>query len=134
MPKIIPEKEIRYSFARSSGAGGQNVNKTSTKVVTHWSVKKSTTYTEEEKNRIRHKLSNKLNSGDEIVITCEEQRSQAQNKKQSTERLRFLVANSLRVVKKRKATHPTLSSKIKRLKGKKIRSETKKARRNVSTD
>ncbi len=128
----IPENEIQITFARSSGAGGQNVNKTSTKAILHWSVGNSNVFTFEEKERIRMKLVNRLNNLDEIVIMSEEERSQFQNREQGIERLRTLVSQALIIPKKRRATKPTYSSKLERLETKKQHSKTKSERRNVA--
>lgn len=127
--KQIPESELRISFTRSSGAGGQNVNKTSTKVIVHWRVGMSGIFNDEEKDRIRTKLSNRLNSEDEVVVVSEEERSQPQNREIAVARLNELVIKALHVPKKRRPTRPTYASKLKRLETKKKRSEVKKGRR-----
>ncbi len=129
--KKIPDNELVITFARSSGAGGQNVNKTSTKAIIHWSVKNSSAFSDIEKQIIREKLINKLNNEDEIVIDSEEERSQPQNKEIAITRLNNLVINALHVPKIRRPTRPTKSSKLKRLEGKKIRSQIKSDRKTV---
>jgi len=127
----IPESELAITFARSSGAGGQNVNKTSTKVFVHWSVGKSFVLSEEEKNRVRTKLANRINNEDEVVVFSEEERSQLQNRESAVARLQELVNEALHVPKVRRATRPTRSSKLKRLESKKIRSQIKTARKSL---
>lgn len=127
----IPESEIKITFARSSGAGGQNVNKTSTKVILHWKVRESNIFSDIEKDRIRTKLANRLNDEDEIVIMAEEERSQPQNRAQALSRLQSLVDQALVIPKRRRPTKPTYSSKLKRLATKKQRSEVKAGRRVV---
>ena len=129
--KQIPDSEIKITFARSSGAGGQNVNKTSTKAVLHWKVVESTIFSPAEKARIRTKLVNRLNDEDEIVIMAEEERSQLQNKLQAIARLQSLVSRALVIPKRRKPTRPTYSSKLKRLETKKQHSIKKASRRAV---
>lgn len=124
----IPSNEIKISFARSSGAGGQNVNKTNTKVIAHWSVGRSHILTTEEKSRVREKLTNKINFFDEVVVMSEEERSQPQNRAVAITRLQGLVSKALYVPKKRRPTRPTKASKLRRIKSKKIRSRLKAAR------
>lgn len=127
----IPLTEFHFTFVRSSGAGGQNVNKTATKAVGRWSVGKSRVFTEREKARIRVKLANKLNNQDEIVVTSEEERSQAQNRELAITRLQWLISRALLIPKKRRPTRPTWSSKLKRLASKRKRAELKKARQSL---
>lgn len=127
----IPINEIRLTFSRSSGAGGQNVNKTSTKTTVHWSVGRSLILTDEEKVRVRAKLAGRINANDEVVVTAEDERSQAQNKLLAIARLQTLVARALSVPKKRKATRPTLASKLRRLESKTKRSQVKAGRREI---
>lgn len=126
----ISNSELKLTFSCSSGAGGQNVNKTFTKVFVHWNVGKSRVFSEEEKFRIRMKLKNRLNNYDEVVVDSEEERSQTQNRDLAVSRLQSLVVEALKVPKKRRATRPTKSSKLKRLESKKKRGEVKKLRRN----
>jgi ribosome-associated protein len=127
----IPENELNITFARSSGKGGQNVNKTSTKVIIHWPIGKSIVLTDEEKARLRIKLANRINNEDELVLMSEEERSQPQNRESVIARLQMLVSQALRVPKKRKPTKPTRASKLKRLESKKIRSRIKQERRTL---
>lgn len=126
--KHIPLSELQYTFSRSSGAGGQHVNKTATKVTVHWSVGKSSSFSDEQKRRIRSQLINRLNSQDEVVVTSEEERSQAQNKLRATAKIRSLVKDALRIPKKRIATKPTKAAKERRLESKRKRSQVKKMR------
>lgn len=127
--KTVPESEIKITFARSGGAGGQNVNKTSTKATIHWSIKNSFVFTDEEKERLRKFLSNKINHDDEVVVSVEQERSQLQNRNLAIEKLQELVSKALYIPKKRKATKPSFASKVERLDAKKKRSRLKKDRK-----
>lgn len=127
----LPETELVITFARSSGAGGQNVNKTATKAVVRWSVGRSAAFSDAEKQRLREKLAGRLNNADEIVLDCEEERSQPRNREIAITRLNDLVVAALRVPKLRRPTRPTGASKLKRLATKKIRSRIKSDRRTI---
>lgn len=127
----IPLKEIRVSFARSSGAGGQNINKTSTKVFVHWNIDNSNTINDRQKSILKNKLKNKINNDNELTIASETERSQIQNRKIGIDKLNILVNKALTVPKKRKPTKPTLSSKLKRLESKKKASLLKTSRKSI---
>ncbi len=114
----IPAREIKVSFAKSSGAGGQNVNKTATKVVARWSIDGSS-MTMEEKMRVRAKLANRINNNNEVVISSQAERSQMQNRALVILRLQTLVDKALNVPKKRRPTRPSKASKLRRLESKK---------------
>ena len=122
-------QEVNYKAVRSSGAGGQNVNKVASKVELHFSVTSSEAFSEEEKTRLLKKLENRLTNDGEMILQCEESRSQHKNKQLVTERFVELIKASLVKPKPRKKTKPTKASKLKRLENKKIVSEKKAARK-----
>ncbi len=126
--KSVPESEISEQFSRSGGSGGQNVNKLSTKAEVRWNVDASAAFTDEEKEKIKQVLNNRINKEGELLVVSQEERSQLQNRERAIERLNNLVNDALIPEKERKATKPTAGSKERRLETKKRRGETKKLR------
>lgn len=125
---LIPEKEISESFSRSSGKGGQNVNKVSTKVELRWNVDASAAFSEQDKEKIKKALANRVNKNGDLIITAEEERSQIQNRQRAMEKLNKLVEEALKPEKERIPTKPTRSSKERRLEEKRRQGEKKKFR------
>lgn len=123
------ENECIFSASRSSGPGGQNVNKVNTRIELRFSITASEIFSEEEKDKIRAKLKNRINSGDELVLFSEAKRSQLGNKVLVTEKFFALVEKSLTIQKKRVRTSPSASSKAKRLESKKIDAKKKQLRK-----
>ena len=121
--------ELSYKTSRSSGSGGQNVNKVETSVTVLWKVEDSAVFTESEKERILLKLKNKINAEGILQTTVSESRTQLQNKKIATEKIQELVNKSLIVPKKRIATKPSRAKVEKRLESKKKLSEKKENRK-----
>ena len=121
--------ELSFKTSRSSGSGGQNVNKVETSVTVLWKVEDSAVFTESKKERILLKLKNKINAEGILQTTVSESRTQLQNKKIATERIQELVNKSLIVPKKRIATKPSRAKVEKRLESKKKLSEKKENRK-----
>lgn len=123
------ESEFVYSASRSSGPGGQNVNKVNTKVELRLKIHNSSLFSDPEKTLLFGKLKNRINSEGELILVSQAERTMMQNKAAVTEKFFELVSKALTKQKKRRATKPTHSSKIKRLDEKKIRGELKKMRK-----
>ncbi len=121
--------ELIYSTSRSSGPGGQHVNKTDTKVELRFSVVNSKLLSEFQKKKLISKLGNKLTNDGELLLSAQSERSQLRNKDNVTKRFYKLLDTLLKPQKRRIATKPTLSSKIKRLDTKHRISEKKMRRK-----
>jgi len=126
----IPRSELEVRVSRSSGAGGQHVNKTSSRVELVWNVLGSRALSEEQRARLSDRLSSRISSEGEVRVVASDTRSQTQNRELAEERLIELVRRALIVPKKRRATKPTRASKEARLESKKRHSSKKAQRRN----
>ena len=121
--------ELQYKAVRSSGAGGQNVNKVSSKVVLSFDLKNSQALTEEEKALLENKIANRLTSEQILILNCDEDRSQIKNKAIVTKRFLDIITAGLVIPKIRKATKIPKSVIRKRIKDKKNVSDIKKNRK-----
>ncbi|MFL5509465.1 MAG: alternative ribosome rescue aminoacyl-tRNA hydrolase ArfB [Gemmatimonadaceae bacterium] len=124
----IPRGELDVRVSRSSGAGGQHVNKTSSRVEIFWNIERSPVLNEEQRGRLRTKLSSRLTSDGSVRVVASDMRSQSRNRGLAEERLADLIRRALTVPKKRRPTKPSKASKEARLESKK-RHSTKKADR-----
>ena len=125
--KILPE--LNFKAVRSSGAGGQNVNKVSSKVVLTFDLNTSKALSDVEKELLLSKLAPRLNSDAILILNCDEDRSQLKNKTIVTKRFLDLISKALIVPKKRKATKIPRSVIEKRIKEKRNTSEIKASRK-----
>ena len=121
-------KELSFKAIRSSGAGGQHVNKVSSKIVLTFDVLSSNNLDEEEKEILLKNLKTRLSKATILTLTCDESRSQHRNKEISIKRFLELILNGLKVKKPRKKSKPSKASIRKRLERKK-KQAFKKARR-----
>lgn len=129
MRNDIIVSELHFKAVRSSGPGGQNVNKVSSKVVLTFDLANSHALNEQEKVLIATKLATKLTSENILILNCDEDRSQLKNKTIVTKRFLILIEKALLVPKKRKATKVPRSVIEKRIKAKRNLSEIKLNRR-----
>jgi ribosome-associated protein len=124
----IPARELRLAFARSSGPGGQNVNKVSSKVELRWTPATSEALTETDRAWLLKKLARRLTADGELIVTSDRTRDQGKNRADAQAKLAAIVAAALIRPKKRRPTRPTRASKERRLGAKKHRAEIKRGR------
>ncbi|WP_264560260.1 alternative ribosome rescue aminoacyl-tRNA hydrolase ArfB [Flavobacterium sp. N2270] len=121
--------ELDFKAVRSSGAGGQNVNKVSSKVVLTFDLENSLGISDEEKELLKQKLSSKLTQNNVLILNCDEDRSQVKNKSIVIKRFLSIIEKGLHKPKIRRATKTPRSVKERRLNTKKIMSALKQNRK-----
>jgi ribosome-associated protein len=124
----IPDEEFEWKFIRSSGPGGQNVNKVASAVQLRFLLPRNVSLPTSARNRLRRLAGQRLVDDGSILISARSERSQEQNRRDALERLAELIRAALIEPKIRKKTRPTLGSKERRIESKKRRGATKQGR------
>jgi ribosome-associated protein len=130
----IPPDELSARATRSSGAGGQHVNKTSSRIQLSWDVSASAALDDAQRERILRKLASRLTDDGVLTVSVSDTRSQHRNREIAEDRITQLVRKALAVPKKRKPTRPTRAAREARLETKKLHSRKKKNRRPTTLD
>ena len=130
----IPRSELQFSYARSSGPGGQNVNKVNTKAIVHWDVINSPSLNEEVRQRLLQQQRNRINDRGQLVLSSDRWREQGRNVAECLSRLQTLVQAAARKPTIRKPTKPSRRANEKRLQEKRKLSQKKSLRRQRDDD
>ncbi|WP_179318481.1 alternative ribosome rescue aminoacyl-tRNA hydrolase ArfB [Winogradskyella helgolandensis] len=132
MDATLLKSELTYKYVRSSGSGGQHVNKVSSKAELYFNLQNSSVFNDDEKQKLTEFFDNRLTKDGVLILACDESRSQFRNKALVTQRFLELIQQGLKVEKKRISTRVPRSVKRKRLKAKRINAD-KKANRKPPT-
>ncbi len=124
----IPDSELDFRYARSSGPGGQNVNKVATKVTLLFPVQTSSVLDDDQKRRIADRLANRISKDGVLHVTSERHRTRSANQRDAADRFAELVAGALKPRKRRRKTTVPSSAKRRRLENKRRHSDKKKLR------
>lgn len=130
----IPLSELNFSFARSGGPGGQNVNKVNSKAVLHWDVTTSESLSESVRRRFVERYRQRLTNDGAVVIHSQRYRDQGRNVSDCMDKLREMILTVAAAPVKRRPTRPTRGANQRRLQSKKQNSEKKQTRRKPTTD
>jgi ribosome-associated protein len=125
----IDMNELEFSYARSSGPGGQNVNKVNSKAILRWNLLNSGSLTPEIHSRLLCRLRGRLTSDGALVISSDCFRDQLRNREDCLAKLRQLILTGIAIPKQRKKTKPSYSSRLKRKEGKSRQSQKKNLRK-----
>ena len=130
----IPAWEYELSFSRSSGPGGQNVNKVNSKATLRWNPSRSSLLPGNSRERFIERFASRLTEQGELLLSSDRLRDQKRNIEDCLDKLRDMIREARVPPKKRKATKPTRSSGRRRVEGKRKDSETKQGRGRVKSD
>ncbi len=125
----IPMSEIQFTFARSSGPGGQNVNKVASKATLRWTFQSNQTLPVSVRSRFQELYSSQLTTDGELVLSSQLTRDAPQNRQDCLGKLRKMIELAMHIPRRRIATHPTRGSVRRRLETKRQNSEKKQGRR-----
>ncbi|MFM2018083.1 MAG: hypothetical protein RL007_1739 [Bacteroidota bacterium] len=132
MKITIPHSEYTIKAVRSGGAGGQHVNKVSSRIELYWNFRNSELLTDDQKDRIAEKMQSRISDDGLLRVTEDSSRSQHGNREAIVKKLHKLIAAALKVNKKRVPTKISAAAKRKRVDSKKKRAEVKSLRRKIS--
>lgn len=130
----VPAEELEVSWVRSSGPGGQNVNKTSNKAVVRWNVRSSPALRDDVKARFLARFASRITLGGDILVTSDRFRDQPRNLEDCVEKLTAMLAEVAVAPIKRRATKPGRAAKERRIVAKKTRGSIKNLRGRVDSD
>lgn len=130
----IPLREFTFSFARSSGPGGQNVNKVNTKALLRWPVMTSPSLTEPVRQRLLMKCRRQITVDGDLLIVSQRFRDAGRNTADCLEKLRQLLLDAATPIRPRKPTRPTRGSVRRRIENKRLQSQKKRQRRGGESD
>ncbi len=132
--KEIPETEFEFSFARSGGPGGQNVNKVNSKAILHWDVTNSPSISVPMKNRFLAKYASRLTLEGVLVMSSQQHRDQITNVEECLEKLREMLESVINPPVARKPTKVSKAAKVRRTEAKREVGKKKQQRRSVDSD
>jgi ribosome-associated protein len=124
----IPDAELEITTSRSSGPGGQHVNKTDTRVSVRWNLEASAALSDMLRSRVRRNLESRLTESGDLLVHCDTHRSQRRNRDEALQRLAALVREALVPPKFRRKTRPSAASRRQRLENKRRRGDIKQSR------
>jgi len=130
----IPDAEVEFSSSRSSGPGGQHVNKTESRVTLRFDVQASPSLSDEQKRRITARWKTRITKDGVLQMHCQVHRSQAANRAELELRFATMLADALRERKRRRKTRPTVAARERRLAAKRQRGAIKRGRGSGSAD
>jgi ribosome-associated protein len=130
----VPDEELQFSYARSSGPGGQNVNKVASKAILHWNVAANVSLPPDVRARLCARYANRITAEGELVLQSQRHRDQGRNIEDCRGKLREMILQALRPPKPRRATRPSRGSKERRLAAKRQQSKRKARRRGGMED
>jgi len=130
----IPEGEISFTFSRSSGSGGQNVNKVSSKATLHWDFRNSAALSLTQAARFAEHFARFINSAEQVNVSCDSHRDQVRNRAECIARLTKMIQSIARAPRKRIATKPSRAARIKRVESKQHRASAKRSRKRWSEE